>query len=132
MKRNEEDPSHPRPPLVPWVLLLLAEQPAHGYGLAQRLRPMGFEWSDPGPLYHDLRRLQDEGWLSSDWDGSKRGPPRRVYNLTPKGRAMLDQWAQGVGHLTAMLGMYQSRYARLGRHGPVDGAPMPSSPKPSS
>ena len=46
--------------LRPCLLLLLREQPAHGYELLERLRPLGFGRDDPGGLYRALRSLEPE------------------------------------------------------------------------
>src|SRR5918992_1317651 len=52
-------PALPRNFLRPCVLLLLREEPAHGYDLLQRLRQFGFMRDDPGRLYRALSALED-------------------------------------------------------------------------
>lgn len=80
----ETEMGRPRELLVPSLLLLLAESPGHGYELMERLRPLGFDWGGPGPVYRDLRSLEDAGLVTSNWfvgqsgrvAGSMRSPLR--------------------------------------------------------
>lgn len=96
----------------PCLLLLLAEEPAHGYALLERLRPFGFEISDPAMVYKLLRQLEREGLAASEWDTStSRGPARRVYALTPDGIDLLDAWAQTLRQSRAVLDLFLTRAA---------------------
>ncbi len=113
MARLEDDPSHPRALLRPCLLLLLAERPGHGYDLVERLKPFGFDWGGPGPLYQTLRRLEEVGWVVSAWDASAAGPARRTYELTDEGWATLDDYAEGLDGLRARIDEYQARYRRV-------------------
>jgi len=87
----------PRSFLRPCLLLLLREQPAHGYDLLERLGPFGwtFSASDPGRLYRTLRRLEEEGLIHWYWEGSSDGPNRRVYDITRAGMEELQGSAKG-------------------------------------
>src|SRR4051812_1472885 len=71
------EPALPRNFLRPAILLLLREDPAHGYDLLERLRPLGFQRPDPGGLYRVLRALEQEGLVRSAWEPSEAGPERR-------------------------------------------------------
>jgi poly-beta-hydroxybutyrate-responsive repressor len=97
--------------LQPCLLLLLREQPAHGYELLERLRAFGFERSDPGRLYRSLRKLEDEGLVRSAWEPSTSGPARRIYEITRAGMEELHRRARGLaearGTLDAFLGRYE-------------------------
>jgi PadR family transcriptional regulator PadR len=115
MARLEDDPSHPRALLRPCILLLLAERPGHGYDLVERLKPFGFDWGGPGPLYQTLRRLEDAGWVVSAWDASAAGPARRTYELTDEGWAVLAGFAEGLDRLNARIDEYRARYRRVTR-----------------
>jgi DNA-binding PadR family transcriptional regulator len=79
------------------VLAVLAEGPLHGYAVIERLRARSegaLELAE-GTLYPALHRLERDGLLESRWshDAPRR---RRVYALTPRGRAALgerrDEW----------------------------------------
>lgn len=83
------------------VLALLAEKPSHGYELLLRLKEgSGGELTlKEGTLYPILYRLEDGGCITAGWqtpDGAEPGSanpyramPRKVYTITPAGRAAL-------------------------------------------
>lgn len=89
------------------LLLLLLEQPAHGYELLVRLRPFGFQRADTGGIYRNLRALEDAGLVHSDWRQSAAGPHRHVYQITRAGRDELHSHAKA---LAATLQLFLSRY----------------------
>jgi PadR family transcriptional regulator, regulatory protein PadR len=104
------EPTLPRNFLRPCVLLLLREEPAHGYDLLERLRPLGFVRDDPGRLYRTLRALEDEGLVRSAWERSESGPDRRIYELTRKGVEELHVAARSLAVARSLLGRFLSRY----------------------
>ena len=105
----------------PCLLLLLAEEPAHGYELIERLRPFGFELNDPASVYKTLRQIEQEGLVTSEWELSSRGPARRVYSLTSDGRDLLEAWSLTLEKNREILGQFLSRYRRLnGATGPTE------------
>lgn len=73
------------------VLLLLREQPRHGYALVAPLNEMGVEVTEMSRLYRILRGLEAEGIVVSTWDTSShgKGPARKVYALTRRGHTHL-------------------------------------------
>ena len=97
----------------PCLLLLLAEAPAHGYELVDRLRPFGFEINDPASTYKSLRQMEDEGLVTSEWELSNRGPARRVYSLTADGRDLLEAWALTLEQNRDVLDRFRKRYLQL-------------------
>jgi PadR family transcriptional regulator len=97
----------------PCLLLLLAESPAHGYELLDRLRPFGFELNDPAGVYKSLRQMEQEGLVTSEWELSSRGPARRVYSLTGDGRDLLEAWAFTLEQSRDILGQFLGRYRRV-------------------
>jgi transcriptional regulator len=74
------------------LLSIVAEGPAHGYAVIERLREQSGESFDlpEGTVYPALHRLQRAGLLSSTW-GESGGRRRRVYTLTTEGRKSLAQ-----------------------------------------
>jgi PadR family transcriptional regulator PadR len=102
----------------PCLLLLLAESPAHGYELLDRLRPFGFELNDPASVYKSLRQMEQEGLVTSEWELSTRGPARRVYSLTSDGRDLLEAWAFTLDQNREILGQFLGRYERVASRGP--------------
>ena len=97
----------------PCLLLLLAEAPAHGYELIERLRPFGFDLSDPASVYKTLRLLENDGHVTSEWELSTRGPARRVYSITDDGQEMLQAWAQTLAKNREILSMFLGRVTEL-------------------
>lgn len=101
----------PRNFVLPCLLLLLREGPAHGYDLVERLAPFGFS-SEPPVVYRNLRRMEAERLVESAWDTSGKGPARRVYNLTERGRNHLDAWTIAIMYQRDVLGTFLDRHAR--------------------
>ena len=100
----------PRNFLRPCLLLLLREQPAHGYQLLERLRAFGFTGDDPGGLYRALRALEADGLVRSAWQPSREGPDRRIYELTRAGMEELHRAATALAEATGVLDVFLSRY----------------------
>jgi poly-beta-hydroxybutyrate-responsive repressor len=105
--------SLPRGYLRPCLLLLLREQPAHGYELLERLTSLGFTGDDPGGLYRGLRGLERDGLVASAWEPSAAGPDRRSYRLTRAGMEELHRRAKELDRLRDTLGVFLSRYAEF-------------------
>jgi poly-beta-hydroxybutyrate-responsive repressor len=94
----------------PALMLLLLEQPAHGYELLERLQQLGFKKSDPGGLYRNLRALEEDGLVRSSWQQSSAGPDRRIYELTRAGREDLHAHAKAIAATSHTLQIFLSRY----------------------
>ncbi len=88
--------------LIPYVLLAVSLQRAHGYLIEEYLKSLGFFGLEMSTLYRTLRQLEKDGLLCSAWEPGPTGPARRVYSLTDAGHAWLDTWA---GALEAYRGM---------------------------
>jgi len=73
------------------ILQILALEPAHGYGIAQRLEQLSDEAVQPtqGALYPALHRLEQKGWLKSAWRPSETGREAKFYALTRAGQRQL-------------------------------------------
>ena len=69
------------------AVLSQLDEEQYGYSLVKLLAKKGFE-IDQGTLYPLLRRLEDKGFLQSEWrvEGSR---PRRYYRISPKGTQIL-------------------------------------------
>lgn len=76
------------------VLSLLLERPMYGYEISQQLeqRSGGYFEMKEGLLYPALHRMQQKGWLSSEWR-TVDGRPRKYYALTSPGRKVLGEQA---------------------------------------
>jgi PadR family transcriptional regulator PadR len=98
--------------MEPFVLLRLAEGPAHGYEVAQALAALGFTRAaaDASVLYKLLRALEADGRARSAWQAGAAGPPRRVYALTPAGEADLHARAAELARQAERLAGFAARY----------------------
>ncbi len=79
------------------LLAVVAEEPAHGYAILERLKQRSCGAFDlpEGTIYPALHRLEEAGLLRSRWEpGATRR--RRVYQLTARGRDVLgtsiEEW----------------------------------------
>ena len=99
--------------IEPALLLLLREQPQHGYTLVEELRRFGFqpELLDPSIVYRALRELEQGGWALSEWDTAGSGPPRRIYRLTGEGEDHLRWWADDLRRTRAEIDHFLQLYA---------------------
>ncbi len=92
------------------LLLLVKEQPSHGYDLLVRLTDLGFKGADPGGLYRSLRAMEQEGLMRSTWETSEMGPARRTYELTDEGNDWLHAWAGILRETARVVNHYLERY----------------------
>ena len=85
------------------ILQILSLEPAHGYGIAQRLEQISRSvvQVNQGSLYPALHRLELRGWLKAKWKQSETGREAKFYSLTPAGRMQLasekNSWARLSG-----------------------------------
>ncbi len=107
------DAALPKNFLRPCLLLLLREQPSHGYELLERLGPFGFGRDDPGGLYRALRALEGDGLVRSAWEVSGEGPDRRIYELTRAGMEDLHRRAKGLVAARERVDVFLSRYGEF-------------------
>jgi poly-beta-hydroxybutyrate-responsive repressor len=103
----------PRSFLRPILLLLLAEEPAHGYGLLEDVATFGLERADPGGLYRTLRAMEQDGLVASEWEESDSGPARRSYRLTEDGLDWLHASSGSLREVVRHLQAYLQRYEAL-------------------
>ena len=92
--------------LQPAVMAILAEEPLHGYLLAQRLGEMAMfreHGPDPTGLYRLLKSMEARGLVTSTWDLAERGPAKRRYRLTRSGRACVRKWSETLASYSEAL-----------------------------
>src|SRR5438874_1616423 len=63
----------PRDILIPYVLLAVSLQRAHGYMIEEYLRSVGFFGVELSTLYRTLRQLEKDGLLQSSWEPGPTG-----------------------------------------------------------
>ncbi len=76
------------------VLAVLRDKERYGFDLVKELAEVDGMVTSEGTLYPLLTRLRKDGLVSSIWQESPKGPPRRYYRITPKGARALDEFRQ--------------------------------------
>jgi len=82
------------------VLKSLSLGPMHGYGIGQRIQQLAEDLLqvEEGTLYPALYRIEERGWIASEWGLSENNRRARFYTLTKAGRKQLaaeeSQWQQ--------------------------------------
>jgi PadR family transcriptional regulator PadR len=73
------------------ILKALSLGPLHGYGIIQRLQIIsgGMLAIEQGSLYPALYRIEQQGWIASEWGVSETGRKAKFYSLTRAGRKQL-------------------------------------------
>src|SRR3954463_10293497 len=74
------------------LLALLARTPTHAYDLVVLLEQHGLPGVGYGTVYPLMGRLRRQGLVSERAEPSPRGPPRKVYEVSPAGRQALAEW----------------------------------------
>jgi PadR family transcriptional regulator, regulatory protein PadR len=76
------------------VLALLRTEERYGFDLVKALGEAGGMVTSEGTIYPLLGRLRRGGLVSTTWEESPSGPPRRYYRLTDEGHAALAEFVQ--------------------------------------
>src|SRR3954468_7853206 len=85
------------------ILQILSLEPAHGYGIAQRLEQISqaVVQVNQGSLSPALHRLEQKQWLKAEWKQSETGREAKFYSLTAAGRKQLaverNSWSRLAG-----------------------------------
>ena len=75
------------------ILKALQHEPMHGFGVAVRIGQMSKDMLqvEQGSLYPALYRLEDQGWIKSEWGVSDNNRKAKFYSLTKLGRKSLRE-----------------------------------------
>jgi transcriptional regulator len=87
------------------VLKTLQNGALHGYAIALRLEQLSKEvlQVEEGSLYPALYRMEERGWLSSEWGLTDTGRRARFYKLSRQGRVQLEAETQSWTRLTTAV-----------------------------
>ena len=83
--------------------------PLHGYGIARRIEQVahGSLELNQGTIYPALLRLEQRGWIRSEWGVSDNNRRARFYSITAAGRRQLaaetKSWSRTVEMMTRLL-----------------------------
>ena len=77
------------------ILKALSLEPMYGWAIAQRLEQLSRDSLrvGQGSLYPALQRLEEKGWIESEWKPTDQNRPEKHYDLTRAGRRALKDEA---------------------------------------
>ena len=89
------------------ILKVVAWEPMHGWAIAQRIRQMSGDVLQvgQGALYPSLHKLEQNGWISSEWAVSENNRRAKYYTLTKAGRKALEREAAHWERLAGAISM---------------------------
>jgi transcriptional regulator len=93
------------------ILKSLQHEPMHGFGVAVRIGQMSKAMLtvEQGSLYPALYRLEDQGWIKSEWGISDNNRKAKFYSITKSGRKQLqteeESWAKLSTAINLVLGV---------------------------
>jgi len=89
------------------ILRTLVLGPAHGHTIAEQIERTSENALEveQGSLYPALHRLEDRGWLSSEWGVSENNRRAKFYRLTAKGRKELNAATGRWRRMTRAIGL---------------------------
>ena len=93
--------------LVLLILKTLARQPhMHGYAITARIQDVSDQLLrvEEGSLYPALHRMEQAGWVRSEWGMTEKNREARFYSLTRLGRTQLAEEEERWARLTSGVG----------------------------
>ena len=93
------------------ILKSLAREPLHGWGIAKKIESLSDDVLSvqQGSLYPALHRLEQQGWVDSDWKNTELGRSAKFYALTRDGRKQLDLELENWRRLSSAVGLLLKR-----------------------
>jgi len=91
--------------------------PLHGYGIARRIEQISQDLLqlNQGTLYPALQRMEQEGWIASEWGASENNRKAKYYSITRSGRKQLAQetvdWRRMSSTIDRFLGVIPDNLA---------------------
>jgi len=82
--------------------------PQHGFGLAKRIQQIsdGVLDLNQGTLYPALLRLEQRGWVRSEWGASETNRRAKFYQLTRAGRRQIERESQDWERTVALMARF--------------------------
>lgn len=89
------------------ILKVIALEPMHGWAIAQRIRQISGDvlLVGQGALYPALHKLEQNGWIGSEWAVSESNRRAKYYTLTRAGRKVLKQETAQWERLSAAISL---------------------------
>lgn len=88
------------------ILRAVSDSARHGLGVSKRIAQMTGQTFDvkPGSLFPALHRLEERGWLRSEWGESENRRRAKYYQITPAGRRQLKHETKAWDVLSVAIG----------------------------
>ena len=88
------------------VLKVLALEPRHGVGVADRIQQISGNTFvvKPGSLFPSLHRLEEEGFIAGEWSETPEGRRARFYTITPAGLRQLSAERRNWERIVSAIG----------------------------
>lgn len=85
---------------------LQALGPLHGFGIARRIEQVSEDvlQLNEGTVYTSLLRLQQRGWIDSDWGTSENNRKARFYSITRSGAKQLARETENWNRISGVIG----------------------------
>jgi PadR family transcriptional regulator, regulatory protein PadR len=80
--------------------------PLHGFGIARRIEQVSEDvlTLNEGTVYTSLLRLQQQGWIESEWGTSENNRRARFYSITRRGRTQLAVETENWERISGVIG----------------------------
>jgi PadR family transcriptional regulator, regulatory protein PadR len=80
--------------------------PQHGFGIARRIEQVSEDvlQLNEGTVYTSLLRLQQQGWIQSDWGASENNRKARFYSITKSGLKQLARETENWERISGVIG----------------------------
>jgi PadR family transcriptional regulator PadR len=91
------------------ILKAVSLGPLHGYGILLRIQQISKDRLEiqQGSLYPALYRMEDQGWIASEWGESENKRKAKYYRLTAAGKrgleAETEKWTRMAGIISGIL-----------------------------
>ena len=87
------------------ILKTLALQSMHGWGISQRIQQVSQDVLvvNQGSLYPALVRLEEKGWIASEWGVSENNRRAKYYSLTRAGKKQLNEETETWERMTSAV-----------------------------
>jgi PadR family transcriptional regulator, regulatory protein PadR len=89
------------------ILKIISLEPNHGWAIAKRIQQLSREalQVQQGSLYPALHRLEQQGWIQSEWRPTETGRMAKYYSLSRSGRRQLENELASWTRLSAGINL---------------------------
>ena len=87
------------------ILKAISHEQKHGLAISRRIEQVtgGTFQVKPGPLFPALHRMEEQGWLTSEWGESENNRKAKYYRITKAGRRRLEAETEKWGRVALAM-----------------------------